>query len=253
MARQAPVLPATDEGFVKKVKPLFRLSERETASYAFLRGIDYQVEECPLVAGNTQLRYKGLLDRLERESPGAKASFYHGFLERGKPDLAEVERPELRPCISCGMPTPAEICSYCRMVDSHTEEGHVTFAAGDLVLLVDRKGRRYLVTLESGREFHSHLGLVGHDEIIGGQEGDELDTSLGRKYRAFRPTLADFILKMPRGAQVIYPKDIGPILVEADIFPGARILEAGTGSGALTLALLRAVGPKGTVHTLRCP
>ena len=125
----------------------------------------------------------------------------------------------------------------------------MTFARGDLVLLVDRRGRRYLITLEDGREFHSHLGLVGHDDIIGKQEGAELATSLGRKYRALRPTLADYILKMPRGAQVVYPKDIGPILVEADIFPGARVLEAGTGSGALTLALLRAVGPKGTVHT----
>ncbi len=122
MARQSPVLPATEEGFVKKVKPLYRLSERETATYAFLRGIDYQVEECPLVAGNTQLRYKGILDRLERESPGAKAAFYHGFLERGKREMAEVERPVLQPCTNCGMPTPAETCAYCRMVDSHARK-----------------------------------------------------------------------------------------------------------------------------------
>ncbi|MEX0875367.1 MAG: tRNA (adenine-N1)-methyltransferase [Actinomycetota bacterium] len=125
----------------------------------------------------------------------------------------------------------------------------MTFAPGDLVLLVDKRGRRYLITLETGAEFHSHLGVIAHASIIGVEEGVLVGTSLGRKYRALRPTLADFVLKMPRGAQVIYPKDLGPIIVEADIFPGARVLEAGTGSGALTLTLLRAVGPKGTVHT----
>lgn len=123
------------------------------------------------------------------------------------------------------------------------------FVAGDLVLLVDRRGRRYLLTLEPGGEFHSHHGPLGHDEIIGADEGIEVETTQGKRFRAFRPTLAEFSLKMPRGATVVYPKDIGPILVHADIFPGARVLEAGTGSGALTLALLRAVGSKGTVHT----
>ena len=125
----------------------------------------------------------------------------------------------------------------------------MTFTPGDLVLIVDRRGRRYLITLEPGASFHSHHGPVTHDAIIGAEEGSLVETTLGRRFRAFRPGLADFILKMPRGAQVIYPKDIGPILVETDIFPGARVLEAGTGSGALTLALLRAVGPKGTVLT----
>jgi tRNA (adenine57-N1/adenine58-N1)-methyltransferase len=125
----------------------------------------------------------------------------------------------------------------------------VTFAAGDLVLLVDRRGRRYLITLEEGATFHSHHGPLSHDEIIGKHESAFVESTLGRRFRAFRPTLAEFVLKMPRGAQVIYPKDLGPILVEADIFPGARVLEAGTGSGSLTLALLRAVGPKGSVHT----
>jgi tRNA (adenine57-N1/adenine58-N1)-methyltransferase catalytic subunit len=122
-------------------------------------------------------------------------------------------------------------------------------AAGDLVLLVDRRGRRYLVTVEPGGEFHSHHGILRHDEIIGTEESAQVQTSMGRWMRVLKPTLAEFVLKMPRGAQVIYPKDVGPILVETDIFPGASVLEAGTGSGALTLALLRAVGPKGTVHT----
>jgi tRNA (adenine57-N1/adenine58-N1)-methyltransferase len=125
----------------------------------------------------------------------------------------------------------------------------MTFAAGDLVLLIDRRGRRYLVTLAEGKEFHSHAGPFPHDALIGAEEGAAVATAHGKQYRAFRPTLEDFVLKMPRGAQVVYPKDIGPILVHADVFPGARVLEAGTGSGALTIALLRAVGPKGIVHT----
>lgn len=125
----------------------------------------------------------------------------------------------------------------------------MTLEAGDLVLLTDRRGRRYLVTLESGGEFHSHAGPVRHDDVIGAEEGAEVRTVGGKTFRAYRPSLEDYVLKMPRGATVIYPKDIGPILVYADIFPGARVLEAGTGSGALTIALLRAVGPKGTVHT----
>jgi uncharacterized protein (TIGR00269 family) len=118
LSRQSPVLEAHD-GFVKKVKPLHRLSERETAAYAFLRGIDYQVEECPLVKGNTQIRYKEALDAIERNSPGTKAAFYGSFLDRGREHFtpAEGEAVELRPCTSCGMPTPIEICAFCRMVD----------------------------------------------------------------------------------------------------------------------------------------
>ncbi len=121
LARQAPVLPATDDGFVRKVKPLFRLSERETAGYAFLRGIDYQVEECPLVAGNTQLRYKQVLDAIERTSPGTKASFYHGFLERGRTHFTASSGPQLLECSSCGMPTTGEICAFCRMREKATK------------------------------------------------------------------------------------------------------------------------------------
>ena len=114
------------------------------------------------------------------------------------------------------------------------------FEPGEPVLLIDRKSRRYLFDLASGREFHTHTGVIAHDEIIGAPEGSRLRSTRGSSFLALRPTLADAVLKMPRGAQVIYPKDIGPILMLADIFPGARVLEAGIGSGALSMALLRA-------------
>lgn len=114
------------------------------------------------------------------------------------------------------------------------------FAAGDRVLLIDRKDRRYIVTLGPGSEFHTHAGFVRHEEIIGADEGTVVRSTTGAAYIAVRPTLSEFILKMPRGAQVIYPKDIGAILLMADVFPGARVLEAGVGSGALSTALVRA-------------
>ena len=114
------------------------------------------------------------------------------------------------------------------------------FAAGDQVLLVDNKDRRYLVVLVEGGEFHTHAGILPHDSVIGGAEGTRFRASRGATFLAIRPTLADFVLKMPRGAQVIYPKDLGPILMLADVFPGARVLESGVGSGALSMTLVRA-------------
>jgi len=121
------------------------------------------------------------------------------------------------------------------------------FRAGDQVLLVDHKRRRHLVTLEVGGQFHTHAGIVAHDDLIGHSDGTTVHTSRGARLVAVRPTLAEYVLEMPRGAQVIYPKDLGPILVLADVFPGARVLESGVGSGALTTALLRAIGPTGHV------
>jgi tRNA (adenine57-N1/adenine58-N1)-methyltransferase len=121
------------------------------------------------------------------------------------------------------------------------------FRAGERVLLVDNKKRRHLVTLEAGGQFHTHAGIVAHDDLIGHADGTTVHTSRGARLVAVRPTLSEYVLEMPRGAQVIYPKDIGPILVLADVFPGARILESGVGSGALTTALLRAIGPTGHV------
>ncbi|HEX6421084.1 MAG TPA: tRNA (adenine-N1)-methyltransferase [Acidimicrobiales bacterium] len=114
------------------------------------------------------------------------------------------------------------------------------FAPGDQVLLVDAKKRRYLVRLEAGGEFHTHAGVLAHDEVIGATEGTKLRSSRGAAMLVIRPTLAEFVLKMPRGAQVIYPKDLGPILMLADIYPGARVLESGVGSGALSMTLVRA-------------
>ncbi len=113
-------------------------------------------------------------------------------------------------------------------------------AEGETALLLDRKGRSYLVTLVKGAEFHTHQGAVLHDDLIGQPEGISARSSSGAPFRAVRPTLSDFVLKMPRGAQVIYPKDLGPLLMLADVFPGARVLEAGVGSGALSITLLRA-------------
>lgn len=121
------------------------------------------------------------------------------------------------------------------------------FSAGDPCLLYDDKGRRYLIELIPGREFHYHRGLLAHDAIIGTGDGGVHRSSRGARLVALRPRLADYTLKMPRAATVVYPKDIGAILVWADIGPGMTVLEAGTGSGALAMALARAVGTGGRV------
>lgn len=121
------------------------------------------------------------------------------------------------------------------------------FEPGERALLVDERGRRYLIRLEAGLMFHFHGGGVRHDQILGSEEGTVVHSTSGAALTCYRPRLADFVLKMPRGAQVVYPKDLGIILMYADIFPGARVLEAGTGSGALTMALARAAGPDGRV------
>lgn len=126
----------------------------------------------------------------------------------------------------------------------------MAFREGDPALLIDSKGRQFLLKLESGRRFEFHNGTLPHDELIGAEDGSWLESSGNARLLLLRPRLADFILKMKRGAQVVYPKDLGPILVYADIAPGMTVLEAGTGSGALTMALARAVGPTGRVVTV---
>ena len=116
------------------------------------------------------------------------------------------------------------------------------FETGETVLLIDQRDRTYLFRLQSGATYHTHSGTLAHDEILGDRRARPCAPSKGMVLIAFRPRFADFVLKMPRGAQVVYPKDLGPIVTDADVFPGARVLEAGTGSGALTIALCRAVG-----------
>ncbi len=122
-----------------------------------------------------------------------------------------------------------------------------TFTKGDRVQLTDPKGRRHTVTLEPGRQFHTHAGAIEHDDLIGRTEGVVVTSTGGTPYLALRPLLTDFVLSMPRGAAVVYPKDAAQIVTYADIFPGARVLEAGVGSGALSCSLLRAVGDQGLV------
>lgn len=124
------------------------------------------------------------------------------------------------------------------------------FEPGDKALLTDSRGRRYLITLQRGGSFHFHRGIISHDDLLGREEGFTTTSTGNEAVTVFRPTYVDFVLKMPRGAQVIYPKDAAMVLLHGDIYPGARVLEAGVGSGALTIALLRAVGPAGRVTSL---
>ena len=124
------------------------------------------------------------------------------------------------------------------------------FVAGDRVQLTDQKGKIYSITITPGKEWHTHKGWIVHDDLIGLPEGSVVSTSAGLKFTAFIPLLTDYVLSMPRGATIVYPKDAALIVGFADIFPGARVLEAGVGSGALTLSLFRAVGPSGSVHSV---
>ena len=124
------------------------------------------------------------------------------------------------------------------------------FAAGDRVQLTDPKGKLYSFTIVPGKEWHTHKGWITHDDLIGMPEGSVVSTTAGLKFTAFKPLLADYVLTMPRGATIVYPKDAAMIVGLADIYPGARVLEAGVGSGALTISLLRAVGERGYVHSV---
>lgn len=124
-----------------------------------------------------------------------------------------------------------------------------TLRPGDRVQLTDPKGRMHTITLEPGRLFHTAKGALAHDDLIGGPEGVVVTSSKGTTYLAQRPLLRDFVLSMPRGATVVYPKDAALIVGLADVFPGAKVLEAGAGSGALSCSLLRAVGEAGQVRS----
>ena len=123
------------------------------------------------------------------------------------------------------------------------------FRPGDLVQLTDTKGRHHTFALTPGKQFHTHKGYFDHDALIGEPEGTVVRSTGGMEYLALRPLLADYVLSMPRGAAVVYPKDAAQIVAMADVYPGARVLEAGVGSGALTCSLLRAVGDGGRVYS----
>ena len=131
-------------------------------------------------------------------------------------------------------------------MNKDASERHL-FHEGEHALIIDRRGRRYLTLLSSGNKFESHLGAFEHADLIGAEVGSWMTTNRGHVLLAVKPTMADFALDMPRIATVGYPKDLGTILVYGDIFPGARILEAGCGSGAMTMALLRAIGEHGSL------
>jgi tRNA (adenine57-N1/adenine58-N1)-methyltransferase len=135
-----------------------------------------------------------------------------------------------------------------------TTEAHLPvrrgdFRAGDRVQLTDPKGRMHTIVLEPGKSYHTHRGALEHDDLIGRPEGSVVTSAGGTAYLALRPLLSDYVLSMPRGAQVIYPKDAAQIVAMGDVFPGAKVLEAGAGSGALSCSLLRAVGSAGELHS----
>jgi len=123
------------------------------------------------------------------------------------------------------------------------------FEYGDRVQLSDAKGKLHTITLKEGGEWHTHKGWLIHDQIVGMPQGSVVETTAGLKFLAFKPLLGDYVLSMPRGATIVYPKDAALIVGFADIAPGLRVLEAGVGSGALTISLLRAVGSTGAVDS----
>lgn len=123
------------------------------------------------------------------------------------------------------------------------------FSEGDRIQLTDPKGKMYTFTIMPGKEWHTHKGWIVHDDLIGIPEGSVVSTSAGLKFTAFKPLLGDFVLSMPRGATIVYPKDAAMIIGVADVFPGAKVIEAGVGSGALSISLLRAIGPDGELSS----
>jgi tRNA (adenine57-N1/adenine58-N1)-methyltransferase len=144
---------------------------------------------------------------------------------------------------------PPETDAYDNAHESWSGVRRGPLRAGEWVRLTDSKGRRHNICLEPGKRFFSNRGHFEHDELIGRPEGFTVTSSAGGEYLVFRPLLSEFVVSMPRGAAVVYPKDAAQIVAMADVFPGARVIEAGVGSGALTCSLLRAVGPTGTVSS----
>ena len=228
-----------------------------------------------MAEGNRHLRLQGgARTAIEAARPAPSTPSTSSSSAR-RPTASGPRRPRPRracaPCARCGAPTTGEVCAFCRLVERAArrragarragalgtrpepwprrrtrgaEPGHRVsrpFADGDQVLLIDAKKRRYLVTLTAGGEFHTHAGRGRPRRPHRRGRGRRRSARAGgRPCSPSGPTLAEFVLKMPRGAQVIYPKDLGPILMLADIFPGARVLESGVGSGALSMTLVRA-------------
>jgi tRNA (adenine57-N1/adenine58-N1)-methyltransferase len=152
--------------------------------------------------------------------------------EHARPDA----EPDAEPDTSAG-PERSDVPG------AHDRRG--VFEVGERIQLTDPKGRLHTITLEPGREFHTHRGFLRHDDLIGSHDGSVVTNTAGVEYLALRPLLSDYVMSMPRGAAVVYPKDSGQIVQMADIFPGATVVEAGVGSGALSMSLLRAIGERG--------
>ena len=146
------------------------------------------------------------------------------------------------------MTSPTQSAPDARATGAEIRRGPLRL--GDRVQLTDPRGRLHTITLAAGATFHTHKGYFQHDDLIGAPEGSIVTGTGGVEYLALRPLLSDYVLSMPRGAAVVYPKDAGQIVAMADIYPGARVIEAGVGSGALTLSLLRAVGDGGSLHSI---
>lgn len=132
-------------------------------------------------------------------------------------------------------------------IGAHLRRG--PFQEGERIQLTDPKGRMHTITLGTGKQFHTHRGYLQHDDLIGSPDGSTVKNTVGIEYLALRPLLSDYVMSMPRGAAVIYPKDAGQIVTMADVFPGATLVEAGVGSGALSMSLLRAIGAEGHLYS----
>ena len=156
LARQAPVLEATHPKLARRVKPLFRLTERETAAYAFLRGIDYVVEECPFARGATSIAHKEVLDRIEDTSPGSKAMFFLNYLERVRPLFQSREAVTLRECVRCGQTTTGEVCAFCKLADQVRRAGELPRAAREPADADEPASLRGLISdLTAASEIHA--------------------------------------------------------------------------------------------------
>ena len=237
----------THPRFVRKVRPLFRTSELESATYAFLRGIDYVVEECPNSHGATQLVYKDILNRLEHTMPGSKLAFVTDFLSRGAAAL-RATHPSGRPRRVRALRHAGGRASSAATADSVAEVGRrrarrwripeldvqpedddadaaerrALLRDGDSILFIDRKARQYLRTIRSGKRVNVRGAGFAAEELIGLPEGTVLRGSTGEYLQIFRPTYAQLIPNLPRQAQLIYPKDVGTILLWGDIASRAR-------------------------------